>query len=98
MKVYIVYGNLCRDDDCDYKIHGVFDSSEKAIDYAFQISIETLSKHEIPTERWKCCFPKDIENCIFGILDTWEFEVELYDFMINGQNVYWDSNNQRFYK
>ena len=27
-----------------------------------------------------------------------EFEVELYDFMINGQNVYWDSNNQRFYK
>ena len=78
MKVYVVYGNLCRVDDCDYKIHGVFDSSEKAVECAFKLGIETLKKWELPINRWSVCIPKDIDGAVFGIMDAEDFLVELF--------------------
>lgn len=47
MKVYVVLGCLDREEECDRHIHGVFETSEKAIGYAIKIGREAFDKCDV---------------------------------------------------
>lgn len=81
MKVYVVYGTLSRGDYCDRLIYNVFDSYEKAEDYAIKISRKAFDENRVAPKDRKYTrheVNKEYSNEVLSIMDIADFFVEIY--------------------
>ena len=71
MKLYVVYGNLDRDADCDYKVYGVFDTEKQATDYAIRIAVTAMDALNTPAQKRECAsgYHDSFDN-IFAIYEN----------------------------
>lgn len=82
-KIYVVYGNLNRENDPDYKIHGAFIKFIDAYSYASDISYKSCEDLDIVVypECFETSTPADVvsvcNNVVYGF-STNNWEVEIY--------------------
>lgn len=72
--VYVVYGNLDRDNDCDYKIHGVFYTRKSAEDFMISIARTAFDELDVPRKRRECWYE---DGLLSGVFDNMDWLVEL---------------------
>ena len=72
-KIYIVYGNLNRSNDPDYKIHGAFWRFDSALSFAQEIA-EDASSDKV-TETF---MPENVDDNVTFSFTTDDWEVEIY--------------------
>lgn len=83
MKVYIVYGCLDRENECDRHVYGCFDSYEKAEDYAIKISREAFDNCRVDPKHREYFKIRETDttfyhNQIMVIMDKENYVVEVY--------------------
>ena len=83
MKVYIVYGCLDRENECDRHVYGCFDSYEKAEDYAIKISREAFDTCKVEPRYREYAKLADSETVSYNgqitlICDNENYVVEVY--------------------
>lgn len=83
MKVYIVYGCLDRENECDRHVYGCFDSYEKAEDYAIKISREAFDNCRVSAKHREYAKLTDSETVSYNgqimvIMDNENYIVEVY--------------------
>lgn len=76
-KIYVVYGNLNRDNDCDYKVHKAFRNLEEAKKYARDTSVKAMDDQGlVPVEAW--LDEKIFEGNVLYGYSTNDWDVEIY--------------------
>lgn len=82
MKVYVVHGCLRNGIECDSTIYSVFDSCEKAVDYAIEKSRDAFDKQNVKPEYREFdsygIKESDSQQCVCAIMDIVNFDVILY--------------------
>lgn len=79
MKVYVVLACLDREEECDRHIYGVFEKSEKAIDYAIKIGREAFDKCEVIPKHRECRILDENERILFSKeIIAWLTDIENY--------------------
>lgn len=76
-KIYVVYGNLNRENDPDYKVHKAFRTLEEAKEYARSTAIKAMNDLGLaPVEAW--LDEKIFEGNVLYGYSTSDWEVEIF--------------------
>lgn len=75
-KIYVVYGNLNRNNDPDYKVYGAFKELDMAKTFAESIATEALEKLDLVAEEaWMNERIHDGNKILCYSTNDWEVEI-----------------------
>ena len=84
MKVYVVLACLDREEECDRHIYGVYETFEKAIDYAIEIGRKAFDECGVNPKYRECIILDENERknyakgLIAWLMDNENYMVEVY--------------------